>query len=169
MINKFIKSRVYVFIDAENVFYSQRTLKWRVSYEKVMKYFKEECGEDAKLFVYTGRNEANLSEVRFLDMLSAKGFIVRTRVVKKIKSKDGRLEWKNNLDMELAFEMDDTRDKYDTAVLISGDSDFSVVIDRIKKVGKRIIVMSTRGHISKELLERAKYVDLKKLKEVIQK
>jgi len=102
-------------------------------------------------------------------MLSARGFIVRTRVVKKIKSRDGGFEWKNNLDMELAFEMDDTRDKYDTAVLISGDSDFSVVIDRIKKAGKRIIVMSTRGHISKELLERAKYVDLKKLKDRLQK
>lgn len=158
-----------MFIDAENLFYSQRTLKWRVSYEKLIKYFKEECGENTKLFVYTGRNEANPSEIRFLDMLSAKGFIVRTRVVKKIKSGDGGFEWKNNLDMELAFEMDDTRDKYDTAVLISGDSDFSVVIDRIKKAGKRIIVMSTRGHISKELLERAKYVDLRKLKDQFQK
>ncbi|MBI2476293.1 MAG: NYN domain-containing protein [Candidatus Taylorbacteria bacterium] len=169
MIGQFIKGKVYVFIDAENLFYSQRTLHWRVSYEKLMKYFKEECGEDTKLFVYTGRNEANPSEMRFLDMLSAKGFIIRTRVVKKIKSRDGGLEWKNNLDMELAFEMDDTRDHYDTAVLISGDSDFSVVIDRIKKVGKRIIVMSTRGHISKELLERAKYIDLRKLKDRLQK
>ncbi len=64
----------------------------------------------------------------------------------------------------MAFEMDDTKEKYDTAVLLSGDSDFAVPIDRIKKVGKRIIVMSTRGHIAKELLERAKYIDLRKLK-----
>lgn len=49
-------------------------------------------------------------------------------------------------------------------MLISGDSDFSVPVDRIKKVGKWIIVMSTRGHISKELLERAKFIDLRKIK-----
>lgn len=164
MINKFVKGKVYVFIDAENLFYSQRTLGWKISYEKLMNYFKKECGVETKLFVYTGKNEANPSEVKFLDMLAAKGFIVRTRNVKKIRSSKGGFEWKNNLDMELAFEMDDTKNHYSTAVLISGDSDFSVVIDRIKKSGKRIIVMSTRGHISKELLERAKYTDLRKLR-----
>lgn len=130
-----------------------------------MKYFKKECGQETKIFVYTGVNEANPNERKFLDMLAAKGYILRTRTVKKIKSEKGRFEWKNNLDMELAFEIDDTQNNYDTAVLMSGDSDFSVAIDRIKKHGKRIIVMSTRGHISKELLERAKYIDLKKLKD----
>lgn len=51
MIKQFIKGRVYVFIDAENVFYSQRTLGWRISYEKLMKYFKKECGDDVKCFI----------------------------------------------------------------------------------------------------------------------
>ncbi len=88
--------------------------------------------------------------------------------VKGIKNrKSGREEWKGNLDMELAFEMDDTKDKYDTAVLISGDSDFAIPIDRIKKANKWIIVMSTRGHVAKELLERAKFIDLRKLKDDI--
>jgi len=72
--------------------------------------------------------------------------------------------------MTLAFEMVDTREKYDTAILMSGDSDFDVPIDKIKESGKRIIVMSTRGHISKELLERAKFIDLRKIKaEISQK
>src|SRR3989338_2760370 len=121
MIKQFIKGRVYVFIDAENVFYSQRTLGWRISYEKLMKYFKKECG----------------------------------------------YKWKNNLDIELAFEMVDTKDKYDTAILISGDSDFDPPITRIKRAGKRIIVMSTRGHVAEELLDLAKYIDLRKLKNEI--
>jgi len=69
--------------------------------------------------------------------------------------------------MELAFEMVDLTDKYDTAILMSGDSDFSVPIDRIKKRGKQVIVISTRGRISRELLERAKYIDLRKLREEI--
>ena len=80
---------------------------------------------------------------------------------------DGGYRWQTNLDIELAFEMVDTKEKYDTAVLMSGDSDFSMPIDRIKSAGKRIIVISTRGHISKELLERAKYVDLRKIKHEI--
>jgi len=164
MIKQFIKGRAYVFIDAENVFYSQRTLGWRISYEKLMKYFKKECGDDVKCFIYKGVDEFNTGQRKFLDMLDINGYILRTKVVKKIKDyKSGKEEWKGNLDMELAFEMDDTKNKYDTAILISGDSDFAVPIDRIKKNNKRIIVMSTRGHISKELLERAKYVDLRKI------
>ena len=46
--------------------------------------------------------------------------------------------------------------------------DFAPVIDRIKSLGKRIIVMSVKGHISKELLDRAKYVNLKKLRNSIE-
>ncbi|MBI3442906.1 MAG: NYN domain-containing protein [Candidatus Sungbacteria bacterium] len=48
MLHQFIKGRVYVFIDAENVFYAQRTLGWKISYEKLLQYFKRECGERAK-------------------------------------------------------------------------------------------------------------------------
>jgi len=32
MISKFIRGRVYVFIDAANIFYAQRTLGWKISY-----------------------------------------------------------------------------------------------------------------------------------------
>jgi uncharacterized LabA/DUF88 family protein len=170
MLRQFIKGRVYVFIDAENVFYSQRTLNWKISYQKLMAYLKKECGEDVKCFIYSGRDEHNTKQLKFLDMLEINGYIVRTKVIKKIKDREGGYHWKNNLDIELAFEMDDTKDKYNTAVLISGDSDFATPIDRIKKAGKRIIVMSTRGHISKELLDRAKLLDLRKIKaEISQK
>jgi len=89
------------------------------------------------------------------------------KVVKKIKSRDGGYRWKNNLDIELAFEMVDTKEKYDTAVLMSGDSDFAPLLDAVKARHKRVLVMSTKGHISKELLDRAKYVNLRKLKDFI--
>lgn len=166
-IKSFVKGRIYVFIDAENIFYSQRTLGWKISYEKLMRYFRRECGDDVKCFIYSGKDESNTKQAKFFDMLEINGYIVRTKVVKKIRSRDGSYTWKSNLDIELAFEMVDTKDSYDTAVLLSGDSDFTLPVDRIKQAGRQIIVMSTRGHISRELLERAKYVDLRKLKDEI--
>jgi len=168
MLKQFIHGRVYVFIDVENVFYAQRTLGWRISYEKLMQYFKRECGKNVKSFAYSGLDESNTGQRKFLDMLEINGFIVRTKVLKKIQGRDGATKWKANLDLELAFEMDDTKEKYDTAILISGDSDFAVPIDRIKKAGKRIIVFSTRGHISRELLQRAKYIDFRKIQNEIE-
>jgi len=166
MLHKFIKGKVYVFIDAENVFYCQRTLDWHISYEKLIKYLKDEC-EEVKCFVYSGVDENNTGQRKFLDMLDINGYIVRTKSVKKIDLGHNEYKWKGNLDIELALEMVELADGYDTAVLITGDSDFAPVIDRIKKKRKRVIVMSTKGHIAKELIERAKYIDLKKLEDKI--
>jgi uncharacterized LabA/DUF88 family protein len=167
MLHQFIKGRVYVFIDASNVFYSQQTLGWRIAYARFIQYLNRECGEDTKCFIYVAYREGKQSEQKFLDMLDLNGYIVRTRAIKTIHIGKHQDKYKGNLDMELAFEMVELADQYDTAILVSGDSDFSVAIDRIKKKGKRIIVMSTRGHIAKELLDRAKYVDLRKLKDEI--
>lgn len=55
MLHQFIKGKVYVFIDAENVFYAQRTLGWKISYEKLLGYFKRECGDDVKCFIWNNK------------------------------------------------------------------------------------------------------------------
>lgn len=72
MLNKFIKGRVYVFIDAENLFYTQRTLGWKIFYGELMSYFKQECGNDTKCFIYSGKDEYNTKQQKFLDMLEIK-------------------------------------------------------------------------------------------------
>ncbi len=167
MIKNLVKGKVYIFIDGENVFYSQRTLGWRISYHKLMKYFHNECGKSTKCFIYTGLDEDNTKQKKFIDMLDLTGYITRTKVIKKIRRKDGSYQWKNNLDIELALEMVEFKDKFDTAILVSGDSDFAVVLDKLKQAKKRVLVMSTRGHVARELLERAKFIDLRKLKGII--
>ena len=167
MISKYLRGKVYVFIDAANTFYAQRTLGWKMSYEKLMRYFKKECGETVKCFIYIAYDETKKSEQKFLDMLEINGYILRTKAIKRILITSTQDKHKGSLDMELAFEMVDLADKYDTAILMSGDSDFSVPIDRIKQKGKWIIVMSTRGRVARELLERAKFIDLRKLKNEI--
>ena len=166
MLSKFVQGKVFVFIDAENVFYSQRTLGWRISYERLIAYFSRECGKETKCFIYTGIDDLNHGQRKFLDMLDINSYIVRTKTVKKIRTPHG-YKWKNNLDIELALEMYTLASKYDTAVLMSGDSDFAAPIRYVKEQGRRVVVLSTRGHISKELLELAKYVDLKKLRDQI--
>jgi uncharacterized LabA/DUF88 family protein len=166
MIRQFVKGRVYVFIDVENIFYSQRNLGWKISYEKLMKYFKKECNQ-IKIFAYSGLDENNTKQKKFLDMLEINGYIVRTKSVKKINLGRDQYKWKSNLDVELALEMVELSNKYDTVILMSGDGDFATPLDRVKQKGKKVIVMSTRGRIARELLERAKYIDLRKLKNEI--
>src|SRR3989344_2303683 len=167
MIGKVTKGKVAVFIDAANIFYSQRTLGWRISYERLGSYFRKECGAQT-LFVYTATDKERPEQEKFVAMLERSGFIVRTKPVKKIRIAHGVYQWKGDFDVELTMDMLDTVSSYDTAVLMSGDSDFAPVIDRVKTHGKRVIVMSVKGHVSKELLDRAKYINLKKLREDIE-
>jgi len=165
MIKEFIKQKVYVFIDGENLFYTQHDLGWRISYEKLMAYFKQECGQDTKCFIYKGVDEHNMRQRKFLDMLDINGYIVRTKIVKKIRKPSGKSIWKANLDVELALEATELENKYNTFVLMSGDSDFAILLDKLKHLGKQVIVMSTRGRVARELLQRAKYIDLRKLRD----
>jgi uncharacterized protein (TIGR00288 family) len=51
--------------------------------------------------------------------------------------------------MELAF----TRDYIDTFVLLSGDSDFTPLVMRLKELNKRVIGIGTRGSTSRLLIE----------------
>jgi uncharacterized LabA/DUF88 family protein len=167
MIKKFIKGKVYVFIDVANIFYSQKTLKWKISYERLMDYFKKECNL-GKCFVYTAFDEKNEGQRRFIKMLKKSGFVVRTKPVKRIRIAKGVYEWKGNFDVELTMDVVDVLDELDTMILLSGDSDFAPLLERVKEREKRVIVMSSKRHVSKELLDIAKYINLKKLKNEIE-
>jgi len=60
--------------------------------------------------------------------------------------------------------------KYDVLVLFSGDSDFDSLIKKLRKEGKKVIVVSSRYHISKELIDSCnKYIDIKKLRSYIER
>lgn len=166
MINKFVKGRVYVFIDAANILYSQQTLGWRVDYKKLKEYFEKECDLHA-IYFYTGRVGENNKQNAFLKKLEHMGYIVKAKEVKRIKVSKSAYEWKGNLDVELTIDVLGNINNFDTLILMSGDSDFAPLLDVVKAQHKRTLVMSTKGHISKELLDRAKYISLKKLKDFI--
>ncbi len=170
MISKFTKGKVYIFIDAANIFYTQRSLKWRISYEKLMQYFRKECGKQLGLvFIYTATDSNRPEQKKFLDMLDINGYIVRTKEVKKIRVAKGVYEWKGDFDIELAMDTMDYLKEFDTAILFSGDSDFAPIIKRIKEKEKKVIVLSAKNHISKELIQMSnKYINLKRLRNEIE-
>lgn len=166
MISQYVKGKVYVFIDAANILYSQQTLKWRVDYKKLKDYFLKECDLQG-IFFYTGRVGAYDKQNKFLKKMESNGYNVKAKEVKRIEVVPNTYEWKGNLDVELTIDALKNTDNFDTCILMSGDSDFASLLDELKSRKKWVIVMSTRGHISKELLDKAKYIDLRKLKNKI--
>ena len=168
MIEKYIKGRTAVFIDAANMLYSQQTLKWQIDYKNLIRYLKI---ENDVVFVgfYYGTVRENKGQENFFQMLKDRGYTLRTKPVKYIKTKKGTV-LKGNLDIELVFDILTLQNNFDSCILMSGDSDFEIVLKYLRSSKKKVVVISTKGHVSIELIRNCdKYVDLKKLKQFIRR
>jgi uncharacterized LabA/DUF88 family protein len=169
MIGKFVKGKIYVFIDASNIYHSQRKLGWRVDFLRLIEYLKRKTNF-GMIYFYTAYDPEHSKQRKFLDFLEIIGYIVRTKKVKFIK--DASLEeggfHKGNLDVELTIDAVHNRDEFKSFVLFSGDSDFEALLKYMKAYKKNCLVVSTKDHVSVELLKQAKFIDLKRLREEIE-
>jgi len=162
------KQRVALFIDAANLFYTQKKLGWDIDYEKLYKHFTNNF-DIYNAFYFTGIKD-NKGKW-FHRKLNQIGYTIRSKEVKSIidHATMNKTE-KCNLDIEIVIDMFNTVDNYDKAVLFSGDSDFERAIELIRSRGKRILVVSTYGMIASELINAAdKFIDLKTLKSQLKK
>lgn len=163
-------SRVSLFIDVSNIYYSQQTLGWEIDYQKVIGYFKSHTNLISAFF-YSGVVSSNTKQQKFFSKMKRFGFIVKTKEVKWIRDKNSKvLKGKGNLDIELALDMSHTTKKYTVAVLFSGDSDFTPAIEFVQAKRKKVVVFSSRGHISKELARAADlYVPFESMREELER
>lgn len=160
---KHIKGKAAVFIDAANILYSQKTLGWEIDYKKLYLFFQKNCQLAFVNFYYANISD-NEGQKKFFQMLKDTGFFIRTKPVKYIKTPKGVIK-KGNLDVELTFDTLTQLNDFNTYILLSGDSDFEIILKYLKQKDKRVIVMSTKGHISIELIRSChKYFDFKKFK-----
>jgi len=170
MIDKFVKGRVYVFIDAANLENSVKSLGWWIDYRKFYRYFKNET-ELIGIRHYCPRLNDS-SQDNFFTVLKHIGIKLITKPLKIITEADefkGDVR-KANFDVEMAFDARELMGDFDTLVLFSGDSDFDYLVKRLHEKGKRVVVVSSRYHVSKELIMSCdKYIDIKKLKKYIER
>lgn len=164
------QKKIAIFIDAANIFYSQKTLGWRVDYEKFLSYWKRQ-GKITGAYFYTAVISTNQKQLKFFKALEKIGYTVITREVKVIKdNKNQKTIQKGNFDVKLAIDIVLKEKEYDMAILASGDSDFEPVLEHLKIIRKKIIVVSARGHIARELIKKANnYLPLEKLKKEIER
>ena len=167
MIKKFITGKVAVFIDASNILYSQKSMGWKMDYRKLKDYLNSES-EVVSLNYYTGKVGSFDKQANFLEKMEKIGYRITSKEIKLIKLNNNKFLQKGNLDVELALDSFKEKDSYDTLLLFSGDSDFAYLLDLLKLERKKVIVLSTRKHISIDLLKRAKYIDLRKIKNYIE-
>jgi len=173
------KIAIYVFIDASNLWEVQKAKGKFFDYEKLREFIKENFnGSTIKIFYYTaypaeGTRDYSLDgRHKFYTFLKkGLGFIVRKKELKRISiiTENGEgIEEKGNMDVEITIDTLHNINKYDIAVLFSGDSDFLALISYLRRASKKVYIFSSKNNISEELRTGGDgYFDVLEIKEDI--
>lgn len=152
--NNKIQTRVY--IDGSNIYHTQKKLGWFVDWSK-FKNLIEEKFEVLEWRYYVGLKDHDDKMKSFLRYLNFIGFTAVTKPLKKIKidSTDVRISeqeyvFKANFDVEMTVDML-LQTQVNNLIIVGGDSDFLYLIEKLKTLGKDVIVYSSRKTVAWEL------------------
>ena len=137
--------RISVFIDAANLYHASTNASIRVDFVQIANWFKEH-NKNVDLRFYTAYDPDNSKQIQFLDDLIKVGYLVIKKPIK-----DFGTFIKGNMDIELAVDAINNKDTYDTLILISGDGDFTYLVNSLEKNYKKTIILSVGGYTSFEL------------------
>ena len=162
--------RVAVFVDGSNFYYTQKKLGWDVDSERLLDYCQE-YGNVVEAIYYTGASSDG-KQRKYHDFLAYIGYSLVTKPLKTITDIiTGQSTQKANLDIEIVLDMFNMIDRYDMAILVSGDGDFERALQQLKSRGKEVKVISTRGSVASELVHATgiNYIDLLSIREIIER
>lgn len=169
---------IYVFIDASNVWNAIKAVKKFIEYNEIKDYFRNKFDANkVEVFYYDAYPKAGTREYdldgkhKFYTYLKkGLGFIVRKKELKRISIVGENGETvieKGNMDVEITIDAMHNLNRYDIAVLFSGDADFLALVNYLKNHGKEIYVFSSKDNISHELKTGGNgYFDIREIPEI---
>ncbi len=171
-------SKIKIYIDGANMFYTQKKLGWFLDWKKIKKLLETEKGVlDWRYYVGVKKDDEGMR--KYLKYLNAIGFNTFTKPLKKIKISDDDAAfvthkqnyiYKANFDVEITADILLDKAKIDEIIIFSGDSDFQYLVGKLKDAGLKVIVYSSRKTISWELkLEVSQVIYFEDIKEKIRR
>jgi len=149
-----VPTRVFAFIDSQNLNLGVRSLGWRIDYKKLRLYLKNKYGVDrAFMFIeLVGNNQKLYTE------LQAAGFILVFKPTVQY-FENGKKTVKGNVDAELVLHAAAIEfPNYDKAVIVSGDGDFACLLEFLEDKQKLMHVLTPNHKYSKLLKPFSKYI-----------
>jgi len=139
----------YAFIDSQNLNLGVRSLGWTLDFRKFRLYLKNKYNVQ-KAYLFIGQLPGN--EGLYLSLQEA-GYILIFKPT--VELPDGVV--KGNVDAELVLHSAAVQYKnYDKAVIVSGDGDFTCLVEFLDKKKKLLNIMAPNKHFS-SLLRRFNY------------
>jgi len=120
--------KIAIFADVQNIYYTTREAYGRqFNYRKIWQRISNE-GEIVSAIAYAiNRNDDQ--QTKFQDALKHIGFSVKLKPF--IQRRDGSA--KGDWDVGITIDVLEIAQKVDTIVLLSGDGDFDLLLDKIRK------------------------------------
>ncbi len=141
------KQQTYAFIDSQNVYKGVQNSGWTLDWRKFRIFLKDKYKVD-KAFIFIGY----ISKYQKLySLLQENGYILVFKPT--IASKDG--EVKGNVDAELIIECWRREKEYNKAIIVTGDGDFSPLVEILKDKKKFDKVIAPNREYSSSLLRKA--------------
>ncbi len=120
--------KIAVFVDVQNIYYTTRQAYGRqFDYRKLMKRIRTE-GEIVSATAYA-IHRGDEKQLKFQNALKQMGFAVKLKPY--IQSSDGSA--KGDWDVGIEIDVLETAKDVDTVVLLSGDGDFDLLLEKINK------------------------------------
>jgi len=139
--------RVCIFVDGENLYYSQKRQDIEVDYLKL----KEILAGRRRLIrpYYYGTSTSDMGQERFFNLLRRAGYEVKVLPLAEYEGK----KFEKGVDIMLVTDMlvFAHREVYDVAVLVAGDGDYVYAVKALKEMGKRVEVAFFNDSCSREL------------------
>ena len=89
--------------------------------------------------------DRHLKQVHFYQKLERFGFKLILKPVKIYKDEEGNQKRKANCDVDMAFYLMRDKNEYERVVVLSGDGDFLPVLKYLRGVGKKEVLILSRG------------------------
>lgn len=165
--------RVALFIDGSAMFYAQRDNGWHIDYRNVYHFFTDNR-EIAGAWYFTASPRAGDIERleryrKFKYALIQIGYSVKDKEVRVLyDEKAEHPKLKGNLDIELVFRVLTSVSRFDTAVLLGGDSDYIPVMEYLVDQAKKVILVGRRQSTATDLINVAsQFIDLNDIRDRI--
>ncbi len=155
--------RIGVFVDVQNMYYSAKNLfKSKVNFKTILR----EAVANRKIIraiAYVIKADEK-DENTFYEALEDMGFEIKSKKLQVFYGGAKKGDW----DVGIAMDVMRLAPKLDTIVLVSGDGDFSDLLEHSKSLGCRTEVLAFKKTTSHRLIEVADYfVDLGKNKKYL--
>lgn len=135
------KKRIYAFIDSQNLNVTTQKYGWKMNWKRFRKFLTDQYGV-TKAFMFIGYIP---EQIEMYESLHASGYAVvlkptfdMTRTSEKPQEdKNGEKKpVKGNIDADLVLWAMKEINKYDKAVIVSGDGDFFSLVEYLVEQGK---------------------------------